>query len=415
MEAKAIQRYVRITPRKCDQVLELIRGKRVEQARDPRTSRPSTARVIGKVLKSAVANAVATRARSDVEDLGVKDGRGGRGTDDEAVAAARAGARHADPQADEPRHGRGRGRGSRRRDGADAPVPPRGSQGGAPGRPKAAQAEAPAPASKKPAAKKAAPKKAEPKKAEPKKAAPKRRPPRSRRRPSVGQKTNPIGLRLGIVKTWDSRWFARKDYAELLEEDLLHQAYLKKRLYQAGISKIIDRAQGRQGHDQHHDRAAGPRHRAQGRAGGQALRGDEAPDEEGGPAQHRRDQAPDLDAQLVAEHIAKQLEQRVSFRRAMKKAIASSMRAGRQGIRVACSGRLGGSEMARYETLPRGAGAAAHAARRHRFRARDRAHDLRHAAASRCGSSTARCWRSGSRRGRRRAARPDGVRRAATC
>jgi len=150
----------------------------------------------------------------------------------------------------------------------------------------------------------------------------------------MGQKTNPIGLRLGIVKDWDSRWFARRNYPELLKEDLLIKRYLKKRLYQAGISKITIERKGEQVDKLSEEMKALTKKQVQ-------LNIEEI-------------KRADLDAQLVAEHIAKQLEQRVSFRRAMKKAIASSMRAGAQGIRVAASGRLGGAEMARYETYREG-------------------------------------------------------------
>ena len=165
----------------------------------------------------------------------------------------------------------------------------------------------------------------------------------------MGQKTNPIGFRLGIVKTWDSKWFAKRDYANLLEEDLFIRKYLKTRLTQAGVSKIlIERAAekvtvtirtarpgiviGRRGQqvDQLRDEL-------QHITGKQILLNVE---------EVRR---PDADAQLVAEHIARQLEQRVSFRRAMKKALTAARRSGALGIRVACAGRLGGSEMARSE------------------------------------------------------------------
>src|SRR5437870_12647790 len=166
----------------------------------------------------------------------------------------------------------------------------------------------------------------------------------------MGQKTNPIGLRLGIIKTWDSRWFARRNYAELLKEDLLIKRYLKKRLYQAGISKITIERKG--------DRVTIGIRTARpglviGRKGEQVDKlSEEMKQLTKKPVQLNIEEIKraDLDAQLVAEHIAKQLEQRVSFRRAMKKAIASSMRAGAQGIRIACSGRLGGSEMARHDT-----------------------------------------------------------------
>jgi len=170
----------------------------------------------------------------------------------------------------------------------------------------------------------------------------------------MGQKTHPIGLRLGIIKDWDSRWFATRNYQEFLKEDLLIKRYLKKRLFQAGISKIIIERKG--------DKITIAIRTARpglviGRKGEQVDKlSEEMKQLTKKVVQLNIEEIKraDLDAQLVAEHIAKQLEQRVSFRRVMKKAIASSMRAGAQGIRVACSGRLGGSEMARYETYREG-------------------------------------------------------------
>jgi small subunit ribosomal protein S3 len=170
----------------------------------------------------------------------------------------------------------------------------------------------------------------------------------------MGQKTNPIGLRLGIIKGWDSRWFAGKNYAENLREDLLIKKYLKHRLYQAGISRLLV--------DRKADKVTITIRTARpglviGRKGEQVdklsaeLRNLTKRDVQLNVEEVKR---ADLDAQLVAEHIAKQLEQRVSFRRAMKKAVASTMRAGAQGIRVAASGRLGGAEMGRYETYREG-------------------------------------------------------------
>ena len=166
----------------------------------------------------------------------------------------------------------------------------------------------------------------------------------------MGQKTNPIGMRLGVINTWDSRWFARKDYAKLLEEDLFIRKYLKKRLSQAGISRIvIQRAVSKVTVNISTARPG----LVIGRRGQQV---DQLRDE----LQHITKKEvflnidevkkPDLDATLVAEHVARQLEQRVSFRRAMKKALASTMRSGAGGIRILCSGRLGGSEMARTES-----------------------------------------------------------------
>jgi len=165
----------------------------------------------------------------------------------------------------------------------------------------------------------------------------------------MGQKTHPIGLRLGIVKTWDSRWFAKRGYAEMLKEDLLIKRYLKKRLYQAGISKITIERKGEKV-------TIGIRTARPGLVIGRKGEQVDKLSEEMKTLTKKAVQLnieeikrADLDAQLVAEHIAKQLEQRVSFRRAMKKAIASSMRAGAQGIRINCTGRLGGAEIARLE------------------------------------------------------------------
>jgi len=166
----------------------------------------------------------------------------------------------------------------------------------------------------------------------------------------VGQKTNPIGMRLGIIKTWDSRWFARKDYPKLLEEDIFIRKYLKKRLSQAGISRIvIQRAVSKVTINISTARPG----LVIGRRGQQV---DQLRDE----LQHITKKEiflnidevkkPDIDAVLVGEHVARQLEQRVSFRRAMKKAIASTMRSGAGGVRIVCSGRLGGAEMARTES-----------------------------------------------------------------
>ncbi len=166
----------------------------------------------------------------------------------------------------------------------------------------------------------------------------------------MGQKTNPIGMRLGIISTWDSRWFARKDYAKLLEEDIFIRKYLKKRLSQAGISRIvIQRAISKVTINISTARPG----LVIGRRGQQV---DQLRDE----LQHITKKEiflnidevkkPDMDATLVGEHVARQLEQRVSFRRAMKKAIASTMRSGAGGVRIVCSGRLGGAEMARTES-----------------------------------------------------------------
>jgi len=165
----------------------------------------------------------------------------------------------------------------------------------------------------------------------------------------MGQKTNPIGLRLGINRTWDSRWFATKEYADWLNEDIRIRRYLKKRLYKAGVSKIeIERSGGKIVVDIHTARPG----MVIGRKGAEVdMLRDELKHLSGKDVHiNIKDvKKPELDAQLVAEHIAMQLEQRVSFRRAMKKTIASAMRMGALGIKVKCSGRLGGAEMSRKE------------------------------------------------------------------
>ena len=170
----------------------------------------------------------------------------------------------------------------------------------------------------------------------------------------MGQKTHPVGFRLGGIKTWDSRWYAKREYATLLKEDIFIRRYVKNRLFRAGISKIgIERAPKKVTITIHTARPG----IVIGRKGAEV---DQLRDE----LQHLTGkeiyiniseiQKAEIDSVLVGEHIAKQLEQRVSFRRAMKKAIASAMRMGAGGIRIVCSGRLGGAEMARTESYREG-------------------------------------------------------------
>ena len=165
----------------------------------------------------------------------------------------------------------------------------------------------------------------------------------------MGHKVNPIGLRLGIVKTWDSRWYAEKGYSKFLQEDILIRRYIKRKLYHAGISKVeIERTGNRA---KITIRAARP-----GIIIGQkGAEIDKLQREIQKMTQReisiniqevRRVEA---DAQLVAENVALQLERRVAFRRAMKKSVTASLKFGAQGIKVACSGRLGGAEIARSE------------------------------------------------------------------
>jgi small subunit ribosomal protein S3 len=165
----------------------------------------------------------------------------------------------------------------------------------------------------------------------------------------MGQKTNPVGLRLGINRTWDSRWFASKEYSKWLDEDIKVRRYVKARLFKAGVARIeIERSGGSATVNIYTARPG----MVIGRKGSEVdqLR-EELKYRTGREIQiNIKDvKKPELNAQLVAEHIALQLQQRVAFRRAMKKTIASAMRMGAQGIKVQCSGRLGGAEIARSE------------------------------------------------------------------
>ncbi|TYO95726.1 SSU ribosomal protein S3P [Geothermobacter ehrlichii] len=166
----------------------------------------------------------------------------------------------------------------------------------------------------------------------------------------MGQKVHPIGFRLGVIRTWDSKWFATsKDYANLLHEDIKLRDYLKKRLYHAGISKIeLERAAGKVKVNIH---AARPGIII-GKKGAEveALKSELArlTDKEVF-INIQEVRKPEVDAQLVAENVALQLERRVAFRRAMKKAVGQALKFGAEGIKVECSGRLGGAEMSRRE------------------------------------------------------------------
>ncbi|MFP6743086.1 MAG: 30S ribosomal protein S3 [Alphaproteobacteria bacterium] len=165
----------------------------------------------------------------------------------------------------------------------------------------------------------------------------------------MGQKVNPIGLRLGINRTWDSRWYASSGFADLLHEDLRLRAFLKKRLAQAGVSKIVIERPAKKAWITIHTARPGV---VIGKKGAdiERLRGELAKltdsDVHINIVEIRK---PEIDAQLVAENIAQQLERRIGFRRAMKRAVQSAMRLGAQGIRINCGGRLGGAEIARTE------------------------------------------------------------------
>lgn len=165
----------------------------------------------------------------------------------------------------------------------------------------------------------------------------------------MGQKVNPISLRLGIVKTWESRWFAGKKYADYIFEDHQIRKFIKEKLHHAGVSKIeIERSTrrvrlriftarpgiviGKKGSEIEKLKKA-----LEGRVSQEVL------------IDIQEIRKPEVDAQLVAENVAMQIERRVAFRRAMKRGVSSAMRFGAQGVKIICSGRLGGAEMARTE------------------------------------------------------------------
>jgi small subunit ribosomal protein S3 len=171
----------------------------------------------------------------------------------------------------------------------------------------------------------------------------------------MGQKVNPIGLRLGINRTWDSRWFARKDdYSRLLHEDVHMRKVLKQRLGQAGVSRIIIERPHKQCRVTIYAARPGVIIGKKG-ADIDKLRKDLAAMTDGDVSLNIVEiRKPETDAQLVAENIAQQLERRVAFRRAMKRSMQSATRLGAKGVRVEVAGRLGGAEIARTESYHEG-------------------------------------------------------------
>ena len=170
----------------------------------------------------------------------------------------------------------------------------------------------------------------------------------------MGQKVNPHGLRVGVIKDWDSKWYAEADFADNLVEDHKIRVYLKNKLYSAGVSKIeIERAS---------DRVKVIIHTA--KPGVVIGKGGAEIEKLKAEVQQFTDKKlfvdikevkrPDRDAQLVAENIASQLENRISFRRAMKSTMSRTMKAGALGIKAACAGRLGGADIARTEFYSEG-------------------------------------------------------------
>ena len=165
----------------------------------------------------------------------------------------------------------------------------------------------------------------------------------------MGHKINPIGLRLGITRTWDSRWYADKDYAKLLHDDIKLRNHLRGKLSQAGVSKVVIERPAKKPRVTIYAARPGV---VIGKKGQDidSLRKELSAMAKADVALNIMEiRKPEIDATLVAENIAQQLERRVAFRRAMKRAVQSAMRLGAQGIKITCSGRLGGAEIARVE------------------------------------------------------------------
>ncbi|MDD2400782.1 MAG: 30S ribosomal protein S3 [Clostridia bacterium] len=170
----------------------------------------------------------------------------------------------------------------------------------------------------------------------------------------MGQKVHPKGFRIGIIRDWDSNWYADKNYGELLHEDLKMRSYIKEKLFHAGVSSVkIDRAANRVKVSIHTAKPG----IVIGRGGIEVEALKKSIENMTGKkvsvniVEIKR---PELDAQLVAEGIASQLEKRIGFRRAMKQSVSRTMRVGAQGVKISCSGRLGGAEIARTEWYSEG-------------------------------------------------------------
>tara|TARA_B100000676_G_scaffold197203_1_gene193860 strand:+ start:475 stop:1152 length:678 start_codon:yes stop_codon:yes gene_type:complete len=165
----------------------------------------------------------------------------------------------------------------------------------------------------------------------------------------MGQKVNPIGFRIGVNRTWDSRWFADKEYGSLLHEDVRIREYIEEKLSQAGVSRVVIERPAKRARIAIHTARPGV---VIGKKGAdiEKLR-QELSKMTGGDVTLNivEIRKPEIDAKLVADNIAQQLSRRVAFRRAMKRAVQSAMRLGAEGIRIKCGGRLGGVEIARAE------------------------------------------------------------------
>lgn len=170
----------------------------------------------------------------------------------------------------------------------------------------------------------------------------------------MGQKVNPIGLRLGIIKTWDSRWYAGKNYADYILEDHKVRKFIKKKLYHAGISRIEIERSAKRVRLRIFTARPGIVIGKKGSEIEQLKRELESLISQEVLIDIQEVRKPEVDAQLMAENVALQIERRVAFRRAMKRGVSSAMRFGAQGVKIICSGRLGGAEMARTEWYKEG-------------------------------------------------------------
>ena len=170
----------------------------------------------------------------------------------------------------------------------------------------------------------------------------------------MGQKVHPVGFRLGVVKTWESRWYAGKKYAEYILEDFNIRKYVKKKLYHAGISRIEIERSAKRVHLRIFTARPGIVIGKKGAEIEQLKKELEKTVSQEIYIDINEVKKPEIDAQLVAESVSLQLIRRVAFRRAMKRGVSSAMKFGAQGVKIICSGRLGGAEMARREWYKEG-------------------------------------------------------------
>ncbi len=170
----------------------------------------------------------------------------------------------------------------------------------------------------------------------------------------MGQKVNPIGLRLGIIKTWESRWYAGKNYADYILEDFKIRKFVKNKLNHAGISKVEIERSSKHIRLRVFTSRPGIVIGKKGAEISQLKKEIESKVSQEVMIDIQEVRKPEIDAQLVAENVALQIERRVAFRRAMKRGVSSAMRFGAMGVKIICSGRLGGAEMARTEWYKEG-------------------------------------------------------------